>query len=197
MNDQFDLKGATPESWLCVDCGINTAPGYPTRVEMERAFNGSALHAKPTSCPITFNEHCEVYMVRDSVWQAARLEPMGGCICIGCLEKRLRRKLRPKDFPRRHPFNGMPCTSRLFARRNVGSPRVIYVNPRASAYIKEVFAAHFPDVRRVASVKELLLELTGDHAVDEDPMLAAFAAVSIDEDGKPRVFSRPLKKLGR
>jgi len=27
MSDHFDLKGATPESWACVDCGINTAPG--------------------------------------------------------------------------------------------------------------------------------------------------------------------------
>ena len=32
------LVGITPESWLCVDCGINTAPGMLNRVEMERAF---------------------------------------------------------------------------------------------------------------------------------------------------------------
>jgi len=38
MTDRFDLKGLTPESWACVDCGINTAPGMPSRVEMERRY---------------------------------------------------------------------------------------------------------------------------------------------------------------
>jgi hypothetical protein len=33
----YDLKGLTPESWCCVDCGINTFPGCQTRIEMERA----------------------------------------------------------------------------------------------------------------------------------------------------------------
>jgi hypothetical protein len=55
-------------------------------------------------------------MVRDSVWKAAGLEPMGGCICIGCLEKRIGRQLRPKDFTR-HVFNSMPGTERLLQRR--------------------------------------------------------------------------------
>ena len=36
--DEFDLRGKTPESWLCIDCGINTAPGMPSRVEMERRY---------------------------------------------------------------------------------------------------------------------------------------------------------------
>jgi len=35
MSDQ----GVTPESWACVDCGINTWPGFPTRVEIERRYN--------------------------------------------------------------------------------------------------------------------------------------------------------------
>jgi hypothetical protein len=30
-----DLKGVVPESWLCIDCGTNTAPGWPNRVETE------------------------------------------------------------------------------------------------------------------------------------------------------------------
>ena len=29
------MKGRTPETWLCVDCGINTAPGMPSRVEIK------------------------------------------------------------------------------------------------------------------------------------------------------------------
>jgi hypothetical protein len=31
-----DLKGVASESWRCVDCNINTAPGWPNREEMER-----------------------------------------------------------------------------------------------------------------------------------------------------------------
>src|SRR5215831_16015926 len=44
---------------------------------------------------------------------------MGGCVCIGCLEKRLGRKLTPKDFPRRHPFNSLPGTERLIERQDL------------------------------------------------------------------------------
>ena len=40
----------------------------------------------------------EWYMVRDSVWKAAGIEAMGGCLCIGCLEERLGRRLTPEDF---------------------------------------------------------------------------------------------------
>jgi len=134
----------------------------------------------------TFDEHCEVYTVRDAVWKAAGMEPMGGCLCIGCLEKRLGRKLKPKDFPD-HAFNDLPCATRLFARRDVDPPRVVYVNPKASAYIKEVFAEHFPDARRAVSVEELLGEKTGER-VAECPELADFAAVSIDEDGELQIF---------
>ena len=122
MSDRFDLKGATPESWACIDCGINTAPGYPTRVEMERLYKTAVTMKKlsgeaPPVATLKFDDRCEVYIVRDSVWKAARLAPMGGCICIGCLEKRLGRRLNPKDFPRRHPFNSLPGTERLIERR--------------------------------------------------------------------------------
>ena len=104
MSDRFDLKGATPESWACIDCGINTAPGYPTRAEMEWSYKTAAALAKlsgeaPPIATLRFDDRCEVYMVRDSVWKAAGLGPMGGCICIGCLEKRLGRKLNPKGLP--------------------------------------------------------------------------------------------------
>jgi hypothetical protein len=33
-----DLKGLVPESWCCVDCGVNTAPGLLNRTEMEKAI---------------------------------------------------------------------------------------------------------------------------------------------------------------
>ena len=119
-----DLTGVTPESWVCIDCGINTAPGIPSRVEMERRYRtwvaiNKLSGADPPIAEFTFDEHCEVFMVRDSVWKAAGMEPMGGCICIGCLEKRLGRRLNPKDFPRRHPFNSLPGTARLLERRDL------------------------------------------------------------------------------
>ena len=122
--DAFDLTGMTPESWSCIDCGINTFPGYPTRVEMERRCNTlaaiktlSATGGEPVVASLTVDDRCEVYMVRNAVWKAAGIEPMGGCICIGCLEKRLGRALRPRDFSRRHPFNCLPGTDRLIERR--------------------------------------------------------------------------------
>jgi hypothetical protein len=47
------------------------------------------------------------------------MEPMGGCLCIGCLERRLGHRLKPKDFPRNDPFNHwrVPGTPRLLKRR--------------------------------------------------------------------------------
>jgi hypothetical protein len=120
----FDLKGVTPESWACIDCGINTAPGHPTRVELERLYKTSVAIEKlsgeaPPLATLTFNDRCEVYTVRNSVWKAAGMEPFGGCLCIGCLENRLGRRLTSKDFPHRHPFNSLPGTERLIERRDV------------------------------------------------------------------------------
>ena len=119
-----NLKGLMPESWCCVDCGINTFPGCPSRIEVERLYRTSVAVEKLTGqktplATLKYNEHCEVYTVRESVWKAAGMEPFGGCLCIGCLEKRLGRQLQPKDFPRRHPFNNpeLPCTLRLWRRR--------------------------------------------------------------------------------
>jgi hypothetical protein len=64
----------------CVDCGAETTPDRRRR---------GAKH--------------EYYMVRDRVWSAAGMpdRPMnyhGDFLCIGCLERRLGRKLRRRDF---------------------------------------------------------------------------------------------------
>lgn len=59
----------------------------------------------------------EVYTVRPAIWKRAGMEDWGGCLCIGCLEKRIGRRLKPKDFLRDHPFNSMPGTERLLSRR--------------------------------------------------------------------------------
>jgi hypothetical protein len=46
------------------------------------------------------------------------MEEMGGCLRIGCLEKRIGRTLTPKDFSRNHPFSALPETQRLLNRRD-------------------------------------------------------------------------------
>ena len=98
--------------WLCVDCGFNTAPGASTRFEfaMEFAAGKEAVQQR-------FGKDLEVYTVRNKVWDASGIGPFGGCLCIGCLEKRIGRRLKPKDFLRNHPFNKLPGTDRLLSRR--------------------------------------------------------------------------------
>lgn len=112
MNKQMDLTGLIPESWCCIDCGRNTAPGFRNRVEVEKAFA-----AGDDSVPQTTGGDAEVYTVRKAVWAKAGMEPYGGCLCIDCLEKRLGRELKPKDFQRDHPFGLLPGTPRLMKRR--------------------------------------------------------------------------------
>jgi hypothetical protein len=119
----MSLAGQIPESWDCVDCGVNTAPGVPNRAEFEAAMRTAKARSKFTGeeagVPIDITNKCEVYTVREKVWRAAGMGPMGGCLCVGCLEKRLGRALKPKDVERDHPFNalGFPGTPRLLERR--------------------------------------------------------------------------------
>jgi hypothetical protein len=112
-----DLKGLIPESWCCIDCGFNTAPGLSTRAEMEKAFETQKGGVKQT-----FNSESEIYTVHNHVWRTAGMEPWSGCLCIGCLEKRIGHQLRPEDFSD-HVFNDpvMPATRRLLQRRT-GDP---------------------------------------------------------------------------
>jgi hypothetical protein len=112
------MKGLIPESWHCIDCGANTAPGLLNRAEMEIA--AAALGAAwddGKGITQTINSDSEVYTVRSAVWSKAGMEPMGGCLCISCLEKRLGRTLKPKDFLPDHPFNSIPGSARLMQRQ--------------------------------------------------------------------------------
>src|SRR5262245_16353555 len=117
------MKVIAPESWCCVDCGVNTAPGMQTRAQLEQALTTAVAAQKlglgDGGVPMEIDNWSEVYTVRDSVWKAAGMQPWGGCLCIGCLEKRLGRTLRSKDFPRRDAFNNprIPGTERLMERR--------------------------------------------------------------------------------
>jgi len=57
----------------CVDCGISTISTVENGVD-------------------------EYYVLKNDVWAASGLDPHGGELCIGCLEKRLGRKLNRNDF---------------------------------------------------------------------------------------------------
>jgi hypothetical protein len=120
-NGEIDLKGLTPETWACADCGINTAPPQLSRIELEQRLKTAIAMEKLTGqeahVELRFDARCEVYMVRNSVWKAAGMEPFGGCLCVACLEGRLGRSLKSKDFSR-HPFNRLPATERLIERRS-------------------------------------------------------------------------------
>jgi hypothetical protein len=114
----IDLRGRAPESWCCIDCGYDTAPGHPTRAELENAMTASVLSTSKNLATLQFSERTEVYHVREKVWQRAGMGPWSGCLCIGCLEKRIKRRLTPDDFPPKHPFNRLPGTPRLKDRRD-------------------------------------------------------------------------------
>ena len=110
-----DLRGMVPESWACIDCGVNTHHGSLNRAQMEQAM---AVDWNDHGVEVIFDELTEVYTVKAKVWKAAGMEPMGGCLCIGCLERRIGRTLTATDFVRSHPFNQLPGTERLLARRD-------------------------------------------------------------------------------
>jgi hypothetical protein len=111
----LSLKGLVSESQCCVDCGYNTNPGAPGRELAEFLTNRDGEY------PWAVTPDSENYFVKNSVWKAAGMEPYGGCLCVGCLEHRIGRQLKPKDFDWRHPFNNreMPCTDRLRDRRGM------------------------------------------------------------------------------
>lgn len=100
-----------PESWCCIDCGFNTAPGFSTKEEMWREF------ASKKAVKQTADTKSEIYMVHDHVWRKAGMEAFSGCLCVGCLEKRIGRPLIQDDFTD-HVFNTtLPGTPRLLERQ--------------------------------------------------------------------------------
>jgi hypothetical protein len=110
----YETEDAT-ENWACIDCGVNTAPGMMNKKQLEHALaaaNGQGIE-------IEINILSEVYMVKPAVWKAAGMDDFSGCLCVGCLERRLGRILNPKDFLN-HVFNSLPGTKRLLARRDGG-----------------------------------------------------------------------------
>src|SRR5262249_48726954 len=70
--------------------------------DCEVVFNVDMTDPRPLvsfdchDCGNDFDEYD--YMVEDAVWAASGLEPDGGQLCIGCLERRLGRRLKRDDF---------------------------------------------------------------------------------------------------
>jgi hypothetical protein len=72
-------------------------------------FNLDMTEPKPAvdlGCAVCGEDYDEWYMVHDHVWSASGVGKRDrGRLCIGCLEQRLGRKLRPDDF------TSAPCNS--------------------------------------------------------------------------------------
>lgn len=119
MHQLAEFQVNLPESWHCIDCGMNTAPGLSNKAEMIATIQqlGGLWELGVVGVPQVYDTRTEVYHVRSAIWQRAGVAPFGGCLCIGCLEARIGRRLRPKDFPPWHEFRQMPGTPRLVSRR--------------------------------------------------------------------------------
>jgi hypothetical protein len=118
----LDFRGIISESHCCTDCGYNTNPSQPTREEAEReAARQIRAGKRKWKIPTRYDHRSEVFIVHDHIWKAAGMEPWGGCLCVGCLEARIGRELRPEDFPP-HPFLYLPGTPRLLERQGRLAP---------------------------------------------------------------------------
>jgi hypothetical protein len=120
LRDECDLRGLISESHNCIDCGYDTMPGCPTRAEVEQPMRAAkkAGRLKQWGFPQGYDSRSEVYIVYPCVWEKAGMEgDYSGCLCIGCLEKRIGRRLQPYDFAE-HVFNDptLPGTRRRFER---------------------------------------------------------------------------------
>jgi hypothetical protein len=74
-----------------------------------------------SACTYALNEY---YMVTDHVWFEQARMPYRGMLCIGCLERRIGRRLRPRDFSD-YPINstfGQRRSMRLKVRLGLAWP---------------------------------------------------------------------------
>jgi hypothetical protein len=120
LRDPDDMYGLIPDSYICVDCGMDTFPGHQTRAEVEQSMRAARAAGKEwRGFTSTFTAETEVYYVWPAVWAASGLGDFwNGCLCIGCLETRIGRRLQPFDFIPDNPFNDpkLPGTIRRYER---------------------------------------------------------------------------------
>jgi hypothetical protein len=69
------LTGRVSEDSLCIDCGLNTQPGAPTKKQTALAIWEAREAGKERSDTIEYSAASEVYCVRDKVWKEAGMEP--------------------------------------------------------------------------------------------------------------------------
>jgi hypothetical protein len=117
-HDEFDMWGLIPDSYVCIDRGMDTWPGHQTRAEVEQAMRAAKAAGKEWRSSMTFTQETEAYYVHPHVWEASGVGFWEGVLCIGCLEKRLGRRLQPFDFTQDNGFNdpSLPGTRRRFER---------------------------------------------------------------------------------
>lgn len=70
-------------------------------------------------CGIDCIEINEYYMVTNACWKRSGMNTHGGMLCIGCLEKRLGKKLTPRNF------TDCPLNWRNICIPEYASPRLI------------------------------------------------------------------------
>ena len=120
LRDDCDLYGLIPDNYICVDYGMDTWPGHKTRVEIERSMRDAKAAGKRWKSVATYTQETEVYYVHPHVWKASGIGFWERVLCIGCLEKRIGRRLQPFDFMAEHAdgFNNpsLPGTRRRFER---------------------------------------------------------------------------------
>jgi hypothetical protein len=118
--DDCDMWGIISDNYICVDCGMDTWPGHETRAEVEQSMRAAKAAGKKWKSTITFTAETEVYYVHPHVWEASGVGFWNGVLCIGCLEKRIGRRLQPFDFMAEHAkgFNdpNLPGTQRRLER---------------------------------------------------------------------------------
>ena len=84
----------------CQDCGMDTAP-----CTGQRGWRQWGPYCGQETPPCTGERGCrhegrwEYYVVADQLWTAAGMAKDGGFLCIGCLERRIGRRLSSADFP--------------------------------------------------------------------------------------------------
>ena len=135
------------------------------RAETERAFAAARARGEKVGAHMSIGFDAEVYMVREAVWKASGMAPFGGCLCIGCLEKRLGRKLRPKDFLKDHVFNGMPASPRLMKRQK----RTTALGQKTSDAMNK--KRDRPPHMTVGSLKQFLTDIAETDGLSDDALV--------------------------
>jgi hypothetical protein len=75
-------------------------------------------------CQLDTGQANEYFMLRDDVWALTGLSSQDGMLCIGCIERRIGRRLERADFAAvkmNHP-KVFPMSQRLLERIGVDGP---------------------------------------------------------------------------